>query len=245
MAEIVRSEQRLEPFKAATQLHWRQLQALLPKGMDAKRFLTVAMLAVQKNPDLQECSPQSFALAVLYAGSLGLEVGTEAYLVPYAKKVQCQPGYQGLVKLALQSGMVSDIWADVVREGDTFKVARGTKREIVHTRKGKLGAAIVAAYACSKDARGNVSFTVLDADQIQKRRDVSKAKNGSAWTEWPEEMAMAKAIRAHMKLLPKSSEVNAALLLHEAAELGKAVPTEAILPDIHIDTEGGDNGDAA
>ena len=39
-------------------------------------------------------------------------------------------------------------------------------------------------------------------EDIEKRKKASKAPNSPAWTKWPEEMAIAKAIRRHCKTIP-------------------------------------------
>ena len=220
--------------KRALQDQWKQMQAILPPNLDAGRFIAVAMLAIQRNEKLRDCSPTSFALAVMQSAALGLEVGTESYLVPYGKQVQCQPGYQCLAKLALQSGNVTDIWMDVIREGDDFEIVRGTNPDIRHTRRAPLGAEILHAYCCSRSTSGHVSFTVLDKDQLEKRRAKSMAKNSGPWSEWYEEMCMAKAVKAHAKLLPKSAMMNAAVALHDATEMGRTIPITALVG-------GGDN----
>ncbi len=206
-------------FKAALQSQWKQLKQLLPDGMDPGRFVAVAMLALQKKPELTSCSPTSFALAVMNAAELGLDLGTEAYLVSYGSIVHCQPGYQGMAKLALQAGFITEIWADVIREGDEYEIIRGTEKRLHHVRKAPLGAPLVAAYCCTRDRAGNVDFTVLDKDQIEKRRDWAPKRKSSPWDHWPEEMAMAKAVRARCKLLPKSSVLSQALLLHDHVDV--------------------------
>ena len=248
MAEIVRRDQKLQPFKDAAQEHWAQLKALLPPDMSPQRFVAVALMSVQNNPALAECNAQSFGLAILQAAALGLEVGSEAYLVPYKGKVQCQPGYMGMAKLAMNTNMVTAIWANVVREGDEFEEVLGAQPTLRHIRKSSLGAPFVAAYACSRNVRGEVTWTVLYKDQIEQRRKVSaavRAGKSTPWDEWYEEMAMGKAIKAHTKTLPKSSTFRAAIMLHDAVDTGKTVPIEAILPEMTLPQLEATNGDAA
>jgi len=72
-----------------------EIQRALPKGMDAERIARIALTEVRKserefakgnsNASLAQCTPESFAGALLTSSALGLEPGVngECYLVPY------------------------------------------------------------------------------------------------------------------------------------------------------------------
>jgi len=199
-----------------------KLKALLPEGMDAGRFARVAIGLLDKNRDLLKCSPTSFTLAVIGCAELGLEpLLGQAYIIPYGSTATLQIGYQGMVQLARNSGKVRDVWADVVREGDDFTYSLGTKREITHIRNSKPGDTVTHAYACADLGNGHTTFVVLDHDEIEARRKVSKS--GNIWKQWPEEMQKKTAVRALWKMLPKSTQMLAAIELDNSAELGQQV----------------------
>ena len=62
-----------------------QIQKALPKGMDAERIARIALTAVRINPELRECTVESFAAALMVSAQLGLEPNTPlglAWLIP-------------------------------------------------------------------------------------------------------------------------------------------------------------------
>jgi len=104
-----------------------QISAALPKWLSPDRFLRVIFGAALRNPKILECSVESILQSVMMCAQLGLEpILGRAHLVPYwnGKKrcleCQFQPGYQGLTDLARRSGMIQDVYAQVVYEADHF-----------------------------------------------------------------------------------------------------------------------------
>jgi recombination protein RecT len=211
-----------QQFSSTLATQGAKIKALLPEGMDAGRFARIAIGLLDKNKDLLKCSPTSFTLAVIGCAELGLEpLLGQAYIIPYGSTATLMIGYQGMVQLARNSGKVRDVWADVVRDGDDFTYSLGTKREIHHVRHSKPGDPVTHAYACADLGGGNVTFVVLDNDEIEARRKVSKS--GNVWKQWPEEMQKKTAVRALWKMLPKSTQMLAAIELDNSAELGSQV----------------------
>jgi recombination protein RecT len=148
-------------------------------GIDGQTLVRIALRALSDpRSKLRECSPDSIYSALTIAAQLGLEptgVNGEAHLVPFKGRCQLIPGYQGLIKLAHQSGKVRDVWAEVVRDGDIFQVTKGTKREIIHRPiLGDEDAELIAVYACAELEGGIVHFEVMSAAQIEKVRKSSK-----------------------------------------------------------------------
>jgi len=128
-----------------------QVEALLPKGMSAKRFCRMAVSQIERSEKLQECTPRSFAMAVMACAELGLEplLGM-AYIIPYKTTATLQIGYQGMIQLARNSGEVMDIYAEVVRENDTFRQTLGTSRSILHEPADGDRGAMIGVYAVAK-----------------------------------------------------------------------------------------------
>lgn len=215
-----------EGFQEALAQYKPLIQAVLPASTDVGRFCLLAENMLRKNPKLLECSPRSFWLAILGMAELHLEpVLGHCYPVPYSKTVTMQLGYQGMVQLARNSGRVLDIWADVVREGDEFSYTLGTDRSIHHVRNSKPGDKLLYAYACAKLAGNAITFEVLDAAQVEKRKKVSKTAtySDSMWVSWEDEAWKKTAVRALFKMLPKSVQMQMAVVMDDAAALGKGV----------------------
>ena len=117
----------LEQFKG-------EVARALPRHLSPDRIVRVALTAFRLNPKLADVDPRSVFAAVIQSSQLGLEVGLmgEAHLVPFGRQCQLIPGYQGLVKLARNSGIVQDVYAHEVRINDKFDIVLGLNRTLMH-----------------------------------------------------------------------------------------------------------------
>lgn len=191
--------------------------------VDPDAFVRVAYSTITKTPKLMEATPGSLLMSLLEAASLGLvpnSVMGEAYIVPFNNKVkgpdgrerwevqaQFIPGYRGLVKLARQSGHVTNVIARAVREGDRFEVVYGTEEKIVHVplmADGKRDATHYYAIAFLKD--GPPLFDVMAVWEIDRIRARSKSKDKGPWVSDYDEMAKKTVLRRLVKHLPMSDE---------------------------------------
>jgi recombination protein RecT len=219
---------------------WKgEIAHALPKHLNADRMGRIALTCFRQTPKLAECDPRSVFAAVIQGAQLGLEPGLmgEAHLVPYGSQCQLIPGYQGLIKLAKQTGQVVDIYAVAVREKDRVKVAYGTHRELEHEPLLKNGfpasdkerGEIVGFYAVAVFKDGTRAFELLGVDQVRKVRDESrgyqaakKYKKDTPWDTHFEAMGCKTVIRKLCKYLPKSPELAQALELDRIAAEGRA-----------------------
>lgn len=94
-------------------------------GKRAGQFTTSLMSAVNSNPVLQQCSPDTVLKAAITAASMDLPVNQNlgfAYLIPYKNKgvyeAQFQLGYKGFIQLAQRSGQFKRINVTDVRDGE-------------------------------------------------------------------------------------------------------------------------------
>lgn len=248
------------------------LAAVLPKHIDPDRVIKIAMAVYMNKPELALCTPLSMVKATMQCAELGLDPSPllgEAAFVPFkAKKkvqdgnqwkdveevqVQLMPMYTGLVKLAKQTGDVSDVYAVPVYDSEKtpvwgpdgrlvsgFCVEEGTVRKIHHIRKldGARGA-FFAVYGVVKFKDGTCHFEVLSKEDVDDHRKVSKQANGSAWTDNYVAMACKTAIRMTVKTVPKSTEkpgLAHALAIDTANDLGEAFRGD-LMADV-IDTTG-------
>jgi recombination protein RecT len=122
--------------------------------------------------------------------------------------------YKGLVELAYRSGVVRNIHADVVREGDIFDYSLGTVT--AHTPwafrrdgvKPNEAGEVFAAY-CIVTLEGDCKkCEVMTREEIEGIRKRSKAGTNGPWvTDW-NEMAKKTAFRRVTKWLPLSAEIH-------------------------------------
>lgn len=96
----------------------------------AQRFVSSIVSAVSVNPALQECTPISVVSGALQGEALNLSPSPQLghfYLVPYEdkkageKKAVFQPGYRGILQLAMRSGQYKSINVVTLKEGELKK----------------------------------------------------------------------------------------------------------------------------
>lgn len=184
----------------------------LPKHMDPDRQVRVALTALTRTPLLAQCSPASLLRCMLDLSAAGLEPdGRRAHLIPYKNGrtggYDCQLilDYKGKVELAMRSGSVSSIHADVVCDMDKFSADTGMVKHTVDYRapRGKP----FAVYCVIHFKDGATKSEVMTRDDVEAIRKRSRAGGAGPWvTDWNE---MAKKTVAHraLKWVPLSPEI--------------------------------------
>ena len=177
----------------------------LPPGMTADRFARVALTAVQNNPDLLNCNPQSLFNACMKAAQDGLlPDGREGAIIPRKGMATWQPMVQGLVAKAKRRGSVTNLVANIVYDGEPFEVLMGDDDRIVHRReldKVHKGSE-VAVYAIATLKDGTKEREVMTWEEVQAVRKMSTTPNVGPWVTSEGEMARKTAIRRLAKRLP-------------------------------------------
>lgn len=221
-------------------------EKLLPKGYEANRLVTGALVAATRNPELLKCEPQSIAVALATIAQWGLDVGTTAHLVPFGRACTPVVDYKGYIKLMVAAG-ARKVEAQVVREGDEFSYHYGTEGQLRHVPKAKPDAPILAAYAIVTLRGGVTQFEVMSVEEIEEVR-ASKSKS---WARGPLPSWYARktVIRRCAKYLPQSGRLVEVLtedeVLPTAVEptpemLASVEPKHRIRDRIVIPTDGYD-----
>lgn len=221
-----------------------QIAAALPKHMTPERMARIAFSAMQRQPLLLECTPQSLALCVITASELGLEPNMigHAYLVPYRNNktgktdAQLILGYKGLIDLARRSGALSTISVACVHERDKFEYELGLEPRLKHRpyMDGDRGN-VTLVYAVARLKDGGYQFEVMSRAEIEQVRKKSKAGSSGPWVEHWDEMAKKTVLRRLCKLLPSSIELARAVAMDEATDAGVAAHTDIVAG--FVDTE--------
>lgn len=188
----------------------------LPNGGKPDRIIQAAVFQITSNPALSNCTAKSVIGCVLNSSLLGMNAALkQCFYIPYGDQATFQLSYTGLIALARRSGMVLDVYAEVVRRKDRFEVQYGTDRKIVHIPDlGDTSEDFIAVYAVIKYANGGTEFAVMTGDQVEKRRMKSKTQRGApsgVWLEWKAEMWKKTALRLLLKTAPLSDEQAAAI----------------------------------
>lgn len=222
-------------FPAMLEQYKGEIARALPKHINPDRMARIALTAFRMSPKLGECDPRSVFAAVIQSSQLGLEIGLmgEAHLVPFGKQCQLIPGYTGLMKLARNSGLVVDIYAEAVRINDRFALKLGMERNLEHEPLKAQGGfpasdqergAVVGFYAVGVLKDGSRTFIAMSRAEVEKIRNGSKGYQAakrynkeSIWDSDFDSMGLKTAIRRLCKWLPKSPELATALALDENA----------------------------
>lgn len=200
-----------------------KLRAVLPSHISVERFTRIAISALLKTPDLVECTPLSFFYCLDKAAEFGLEIGRHTHLIPRRKKVgngwirECTiiHDYKGLVALAMRTGGVAYVHADLVRERDRWKigiegsdfVVRHEILEPEHEARGE----VLFGYSMVRFTNGAVSYHWMPKSDIEKAREASPAKDDGPWVAWPIPMMKKTVFRQHANWIDLSPEFRDAL----------------------------------
>lgn len=220
-----------EEFKSA-------VAQVLPRHMTPERFVRAGVMAITRTPKLAKCDQPSFLKCMMDLSMLGLEPdGRWAHLIPFENKkrgvIECQliVDYKGLVQLAMRSGEISYIHADVVCENDDFEYDRGEiSRHKIDMRKPR--GAIYAAYALAQFRDGTRKCEVMSRDDVEAVRARSRAANSGPWVTDYAEMCKKTVLRRLSKWLPMSSETLEKISEHEDRPVRDVTPISDSLDDL-------------
>jgi recombination protein RecT len=229
----VKPKTRAELVRAGQDFVGRYRQQFLeaaPRALqkNPERLLRILYNAIAKEPKLASCTPVSLIGSMLEAVSLGLEVGVagQAWILPYKDTATLIIGYRGLAALAWRSDKVTYLNATAVRAGDDFEVRDGTDSRILHVRKPEAEYGdIVACYAQLDIVNSRRPMhDWMTAEDIERVRKRSPARNAGPWVTDYEEMAKKTVLRRLLKISPVSIEVGRAVDIDEAGEREDQVP---------------------
>ena len=171
-----------------------------------------ALQAVQKNTALQTCTPQTIKGAIINIAACGLTLNPAdgyAYLVPEynkdtnQKECMLRISYKGMIKGATDTGAISWVKAEVVKEGEEFEY-NGISEPPIHrikepfTRSKKK---TIGAYVVAQTPSGAYLVDMIDADEITQIQQCAKTQ--MVWSKWPDEMAKKAVIKRAAKQWPK------------------------------------------
>jgi recombination protein RecT len=195
-----------------------RIDRLLPKdiGLDAKKLLQVAINCVRMEPKLATCNVESFVGALMGLASLGLIPGAfpgHAYLIPFGREVTPIIDYKGYIHLGKRDGDVSDVFANVIYSNDDYEWwdcdPTTMRPSIKHRRATGDRGERIAVYAVTHFDSGDFRIDYMDAEEVEKRHAVSKAKNGDLWTKWTDnawKKTVIREARKFWRLLPETDE---------------------------------------
>jgi len=218
----------IEAFKSQLTRSKGEFAMALPSNISPEKFQRVAVTVASQNPDLLSADRKSLLGACMKCAQDGLVPdGREAALVLFKDRVQYMPMMAGLLKRARNTGDIASVSSHVVYQADEFAIEYGDEEKLIHRPKwdGDRGRA-VGAYAIARLKDGSVVREWMTVAEIEKVRNVSRAKGAGPWTQWWDEMARKTVFRRLSKWLPTDAEDSKSRPLSQVAarddDLGKA-----------------------
>lgn len=176
------------------------------------REMSFAIQAANNNSVLANSNPQSVAMAVFNCALTKLSLNPVmnlAYLVPFKGNAKLMPGYQGMIKLISDTGIIKSVSSAVVYRGDDFEFVQGTNPEIIHRPKGETfkDSDVIAVYAIFVLHNDEKLFEIMWKPQIDaiKNRSETGRKDIGPWSSDYSEMARKTVVKRGWKSIPKSS----------------------------------------
>jgi recombination protein RecT len=220
MSETNKQLAPIDDLKKQIQTMKPQIQAALPKHVDAEKFSRVVMTALSGNADLVKATRQSFFSACLKLASDGLLPDSrEAAIVTFKRKdgtieATPMPMIAGILKKVRQSGEIKTMTSNIVYEGDEFIYFVDHDGEHVkHVPKlfGERGKAI-GAYALAKTKDDAIYVEVMDVNQIMAVKASSRSAQYGPWSgSFETEMWRKTVMRRLSKRLPMSTDLEETL----------------------------------
>lgn len=167
----------------------KSLHEYAMRDYNQSAFLKSAMIAIADNPDIAkalttDAGKLSVFNALRYAATSGLSLNPQegkACLIPYGGKIQYQIMKNGMIDLALESGKVEFIMADVIHENDIWKFPENPNDNYVYQPARRNRGEIDGFFAAMKLKTGALLVKYMDVDEIADHR-----KRYSEKTRMPE-----------------------------------------------------------
>jgi len=210
---IVKSD--ADAFRAGFARIGPQIKATLPAHVSFEKFERVAMLAVQREPELLKTDHRTLFLELQKCAADGLlPDGRQAVIVRRwnsklgKEAATYQPMVAGLRQLMRNSGEVAALHAQVVYEGEPFRIVLGDEERIEHERKLDCvnDEKIIGAYAVATLKDGEKVREFMTWAEIEKVRNVNKFWQKGPWAMWKAEMSRKSVVRRLYKSVPQSTD---------------------------------------
>jgi len=157
-----------------------------------------------------EKNQNSLQGAILNIAAIGISLNPanqHAYLVPRDGAICLDISFQGLKKLATDSGAIEWAKVELVYESDKFEW-NGPAEKPFHKADvfSEDRGAIKGGYCIARLPDGTIFTEVMPVSEINKIRDTSKAfqKGGGPWVNWYEEMAKKTILKRAYKSWPQT-----------------------------------------
>lgn len=209
-------------------------KSILGNLIPAERFVKLAVTALRTNPKLLKCDTASIFGCLIESARFGLEINSplqHSFMIPYdtsfkdvdgiwKKKTvaQFQIGYQGVIELFYRHPEAQTVEVVPVYEKDEFVYERGLNPVLKHIPADDYDETDepIKYYCIARLKSGGYGASVMSKSQIMRHaKKYSKSydkkynnfRNGSAWKDNFEGMAMKTVALAALKFMPKRIDI--------------------------------------
>lgn len=196
-------------------------------GQSFDRLKSTFSIAVQQNPDILKCTPESLRREISKCAVDGLVPDSkEAVLLPYLDReskeyiANYQPMVYGIIKRMKELGGVFQIVCNLVYEKDVYEVNQANPDELVHKsdRFSTQRGGVIGGYVIFRDEHKRLMhFEEMSRDDFDRVRAASKAPNSPAWRDWFEEMCKKAVLRRGAKYISINNDKIRALIERQDA----------------------------
>ena len=196
-------KEKLLPFLNNNSLHFEKL---------ARSFAW----EINTNDKLKSCSQISMVQAFYKCCEYGLDPASslgQAWMIPYAGKIDFQIGYRGWLKLLFSNPLVANVYSYNVYENDDFNYELGMNPNIKHvpSKEKQTKEQLIASYGIVKLKNGEAQIRICFREEIDESMVASRGshKADSPWRTQFEAMALVVPIRKMGKNLGLPLKVEA------------------------------------
>ena len=191
-------------------------QLFIPENYSVGNALKSAMSKIITSDQcdkLLACTVESKTQALTEYVVQGLDASkNQAYFIPYGTKMQMMRSYFGDVAVTKSTGLVEDVYAVVIYEGDEIEIGfddYGRETLVKHNTKFENREnPIKGAYAVAVGINGYKAYCFMTMKEIQQSWSMSKApvEKNKFQTNFQQEAAKRTVIRRLVKMIFNTSE---------------------------------------
>ena len=197
---------------------FREIAETTGVNWDKESFFAFDQLAKNSySMGIASQNPNSVKMAMVNVASIGLSLNPAtkyAYLVPRDRAICLDISYQGLIKIATDSGSIKWAKAELIYEGDEFLYKGPAEMPEIGldpfaVDRGKPEG-LKGAICIAKTADDDFLIEAMTAEEVFKIRDeassmqTEKGRAQSPWTRYFGEMAKKAVIKRAQKTWPKT-----------------------------------------
>ncbi|HLV30477.1 MAG TPA: recombinase RecT [Chitinispirillaceae bacterium] len=230
MIDVAGSKERFNKYKET-------VEKMLPKSTDSDRYWAMYARIAQEfisNPKITD--KKSILTCMFNAAKLNLNpdpIFGEIYFVPYKGTLTNQIGYKGMIKLSINSGLITDVRMGLVHEKDEWDFYENETGQHYYFKpnllEGKNRGRELFGYSVFQKKDGSCSCHIMESYHIDEIKKMVLARTPkSPWADslFEPEMRKKTVLRRHWKTQPKSAEIAYAIEAEESLERGEILKTQ-------------------